>query len=422
MFDIAQADDTQQDAIERAQHWLADPYAPQVFRIFGYAGTGKTTLAIFLTESVMGKVMFGAFTGKAAYVMQIKGCEGASTIHSMIYRTKEKSRLELEALKRRLKKRLEELIKNEEYDGISPMETIKDEITRRMLKKIEKLKEWLKQPFFVLDEESEVPFAELVVIDEVSMVDGRMGQDLLSFGTKVMVLGDPAQLPPVGGTGYFTDCDNPDVLLTNIHRQARDNPILQAATQVRQGKPPPRESIDGKYHFMSRGIRDPASLLEYDQILVGRNKTRHHLNARVRDLMGNSGSPYPVKGDKLVCLRNNHDKGLLNGAIYFVEKVEGIMDEKIHMDIIPEQGGEVEEVLVHEHNFIGGDLRDLSWNERKEAEEFDYGYALTVHKSQGSQWNNVLLYDESFCFREHKFRWLYTGVTRAAEQLTIVPT
>jgi exodeoxyribonuclease-5 len=53
-------------------------------------------------------------------------------------------------------------------------------------------------------------------------------------------------------------------------------------------------------------------------------------------------------------------------------------------------------------------------------DEFDYGYVLTVHKAQGSQWDDVVLFDESGVFAESRQRWLYTGVTRAAQRLTVV--
>ena len=57
---------------------------------------------------------------------------------------------------------------------------------------------------------------------------------------------------------------------------------------------------------------------------------------------------------------------------------------------------------------------------RRGSDAFDYGYVLTVHKAQGSQWDDVVLFDESWAFREHRDRWLYTGITRAAERLTVV--
>jgi exodeoxyribonuclease V len=62
----------------------------------------------------------------------------------------------------------------------------------------------------------------------------------------------------------------------------------------------------------------------------------------------------------------------------------------------------------------------VAWEQRKHSDEFDYGYALTVHKAQGSQWDRLVLFDESFAFRDSRERWLYTAITRAAESITIV--
>ena len=63
---------------------------------------------------------------------------------------------------------------------------------------------------------------------------------------------------------------------------------------------------------------------------------------------------------------------------------------------------------------------EIPWSTRKRYDEFDFGYALTVHKAQGSQWNNVVLFDESFAFRDTRERWLYTAITRAKSLLIIV--
>lgn len=248
------------------------------------------------------------------------------------------------------------------------------------------------------------------------MVDGRMGEDLESFGTKILVLGDPAQLPPVYGGGFFTDNTTPDVMLTDIHRQAEGNPIIAMATKVRQEQ----ELAIGSYgeSLVSEKCHiDESHAKAADQILVGRNKTRHASNRRMRALMGREG--LPMIDDKLVCLRNNHDIGLLNGAIWFVNDVGMIEHDRIHMTLTPDVKGDELNIEAHTHHFLGNE-QHLPWWERKEAEEFDYGYALTVHKAQGSQWNDVLLFDESHCFRADRWRWLYTGITRAAERVVVV--
>ena len=168
-------------------------------------------------------------------------------------------------------------------------------------------------------------------------------------------------------------------------------------------------------------IRDrfgPGRVLEADQVLVGRNRIRAASNRRLRSLLGRT-EELPEPADRLVCLRNNHNLGLLNGGLWEVEDRSALSEERIMLTVLPEEGGVALEVEAHTHYFRGSS-DSLQWWERRDAEEFDYGYALTVHKAQGSQWRNVLLFDESWCFRADRWRWLYTGLTRAAERVTVV--
>lgn len=393
----------QQEAIDQVGRWLKSDQ--QVFRLFGYAGTGKTTLAKHLSEGVDGDVLFGAYTGKAAHVLHTKGCPNATTIHQMIYRSKEKSRasiLEIEA-------ELAKLLTMEDPDKFQKK---KIEDYRAQLEE-ERTK--VARPIFDLNPESKVKDAQLVVIDECSMVDGDMGHDLLSFGTKVLVLGDPAQLPPVGGAGFFTENVKEDFMLDEIHRQAKDSPIIEMATRVRN-KLGLALGDYGSSRIINVDDITKEDALGADQIIVGRNRTRHSYNKRMRKLKGRT-SMLPEAGDKLVCLRNNHDMGLLNGAIWHVSDIGEANDVRVAMTIEPDVNGSPILVNAHAAHFLG---EDLPWWERKEAEEFDYGYAMTCHKSQGSQWDNVLLFDESRAFREDRHRWLYTALTRAADRITIV--
>src|SRR6201982_199992 len=211
----------QDAALKAVAAWLkAKPgrdNTPQVFRLFGYAGTGKTTLAKHIAAGVDGKVLFAAFTGKAASVMRQKGCTGASTIHSLIYRARES---EEEA------------------------------------------------PSFDLWHDSPAAKARLIVIDECSMVDAELGRDLLSFHVPVLVLGDPAQLPPIQGGGFFTD-QTPDAMLTEVHRQALGDPIVRLSMEVRAGHTliPAR---DGLTEVVRRGDFDPVPALETDKKLCCR--------------------------------------------------------------------------------------------------------------------------------------------------------
>jgi ATP-dependent exoDNAse (exonuclease V) alpha subunit len=357
----------QDEALKAVSAWLKDKNGPQVFRLFGWAGTGKSTLAQHLAKGVK-SVKYAAFTGKAALVMRKRGCRGASTIHSLIY------------------------TRISEKEG---------------------------EPRFVLDPESSAADADLIVVDEVSMVDEALGTDLLSFGTKVLVLGDPFQLPPVQGAGFFT-ADAPDIMLTEIHRQARDNPIVRLSLDIREGRGLDY-GIYGASKVVSRREVDQAEVLEADQVLVGRNKTRLHYNNRIRELKSLPAAQ-PVIGDRLVCLRNNPQKKLLNGQIWSVAEIKRKPAGTLQMVLDPEDADRTAtQTKVTSHlGFFTGEDEEMSWQIRRQYDEFTYGYCLTVHKAQGSQWDHVYLFDESYVFRDEAQRWLYTAVTRAAETITVV--
>src|SRR5207244_11118044 len=236
----------QDSALKAVAGWLkAKPGkngTPPIFRLFGYAGTGKTTLARHIADVVKGEWNVAAFTGKAALVMRNKGCDNASTIHSLIYRARE--------------------------SGVD-------------------------QPSFEPWDDAPASKAKLIVIDECSMVDPEMGRDLLSFECPLLVLGDPAQLPPIQGGGFFT-ASEPDAMLTEVHRQAQDDPIVRMAMDVREG----RELDIGRYgesEVVSRKELDPDRVMSADQVLVGRNNTRRAYNKRGRQRQNIEGAT-PVAG------------------------------------------------------------------------------------------------------------------------------
>lgn len=405
----------QQDAaLTTVAKWLRDQSSP-IFYLAGFAGTGKTTLARHLAQGVEGQVLFGAYTGKAAHVLRQKGCPSASTLHSLIYLPKDKSRQAL----RELEQSLMELVGQLRMENAEDYDVYGHPQVRTLQARMDEEREKLSQPAFALNPESAVQDADLLVVDECSMVGGRMGEDLLSFGTPILVLGDPAQLPPVGEGGFFTGRE-PDFMLTEIHRQARDNPIVALATDVREGRGL-KAGTYGDSAVLSRQFLKPEDPLAADQILVGRNRTRRACNRRVRELLGLGPDWTPAPSDKLVCLRNDHDLGLLNGSLWNVAGVAGVEDEKVVMTLESLDGvgaGQVDVQAIRHH--FRGDPDLPPWWERKESSEFDYGYALTVHKAQGSQWDRVLLFDESRVFREDAAKWLYTGITRAAESVVVV--
>ena len=352
-------------------------------RVFGYAGTGKTTMAKEIASAVDGDVLFMTFTGKAALVLRSKGCAGASTIHGAIYKPEE-----------------------------DPLTGYTE---------------------FKLNPDSQVAKAALVVVDEISMVGQDIGADLLSYGTKVLVLGDPFQLPPISGEGFFTS-QAPDILLTEIHRQAADNPIIRLSMDIREGRVLQPGQYGESLVVRQRGIdKDSlrAMVLAANQLLCGRNITRQNFNRRVRELRGIEGQPeawMPTVGDRLVCLKNNRTKGLLNGGLWTVNKVsikrDRLYDEKskfvMKVASLDDPAAIIPVDVETPFPYFRGLEKEMDWRDRKKADEFCHGYALTVHKSQGSQWDNVLIFDESSVFRDTAPNHLYTGVTRAAEKVTVV--
>jgi exodeoxyribonuclease-5 len=356
----------QDRALSAVIYWFKhETHRKQVFRLFGYAGTGKTTLAKYIAEHIDNRVIFAAFTGKAAHVMRSKGCTDARTLHSLIYKCYQTE------------------------DG----------------------------PQFRLDKESPFAGAKLLIIDECSMVDAQLGCDVLSFGVPVLVLGDPAQLPPIYGNGFFTNAP-PDAMLTDVQRQALDSPLIRMATTVRQG---------GRLELGSYGSSRviPCDAITYaegttaDQILVGRNKTRRLLNDRLRNHLKLFGA-IPQPSDRLICLRNNHSLGLLNGSMWVTRAAIAGAEDSILLTIAADDAPSSIIHTTSHLSFFRGTTNEMSYLEQLEFNPFDFAYAITVHKAQGSQWDNVVLFDESSYFKPDQHRWLYTGITRAAEKLTVV--
>ena len=349
------------------------------FFLSGHAGTGKSTLAGEIARREGDGVVFGAYTNKAAAVMRSKGCADATTIDSLIY--------------------IPEL--QVSCAAVEPCKT----------PPCGKRCRYLRERFVgrVLNRDSDVAYARRVIIDEVSMVGELMGRDLLSFGVPVLVLGDIAQLPSIGDGGFFTK-HKPDFQLTEVHRQALGSPIIELATRARQGLP----LLTGNYG--DSAVVDGISIkemLSFDQIIVGTHRTRCRINKQIRKALGYGGA-VPERGEKVLCLKNNRQKGLRNGTLWVVVHAVPADDGFIAMTVEDEEGQQ-REVFAPVEGFSS---RDASGNELP-GEPFAYGYCITCHKSQGSQFEAVLVIDESAVFREDRWRWLYTAVTRAVSRVVV---
>jgi exodeoxyribonuclease-5 len=409
------------------------------FLLNGFAGTGKSTVLPFLVESTglnPHQIAFCAPTGKAAKVMTRKlrdqGMNDirATTIHKAIYRPKALKAFQIEQDLFATQK--EYKIATESGDGVRIREL------KSKLAQIEKNLERAydeNSPAFQLDVDSPTAGgAWLIVVDECSMVDKDMADDLASFGVPILAIGDPGQLPPISPAGPGFCFREPDALLSEIHRQALDNPIIWASMRIREGHEVPMGSHgDGLLRVVDRDDDDVTFDLDRDaQVIVGTHEKRWQITRKLRKLCGHHGLG-PASGELMMITRNSRlypdlvngsvvrmrtDVGALKGgAVTFVGEVEDEDEKEFTLKCL--------QATIEEHyrgkNDPTAHKRDVFRAKQDErTHELDFAYAITCHKSQGSQWDEVVVHDQSNVFRKDASRWLYTAVTRAAKKLTIV--
>lgn len=359
-------------AARQLEDFLQGP--AQVFKFHGYAGTGKSTVISHVLGGREG-VTFAAPTAKATSVLRNKGVD-AFTLHSLMYQ---------------------------------PVEVI-DQYT--------------KKPKLIFKENPKSPLWQggIVVVDESSMVGAGIAEDLVKYPIKVIAVGDPGQLPPVMSKGNQSLLSGrPDAMLTEVHRQALDSPVLWLATYVREhDRLPPGNFNEGGSRIVSRST-DAGRMDSFDQVIVGTHKRRFATNAHIRKLRGYT-DPLPYIGEEILCKKNDLEKGLVNGQKYRVTSRIEVDDETMLLSVDGPDG--VIHTTAWVHGFHGPDgikeLEQMSLKDRGSNVEFWHGEAITCHSSQGSEWDNVLVSDESRVFGKAKGKWLYTGVTRASEKVTIV--
>lgn len=328
------------------------------FVLHGLAGTGKTTVLAQMARKFP-HAMLCTFTGKAASILRLKTEIEATTIHSAFYK----------------------LLEEKTVNG-------KQKLT------------------FTEAHDEGALHGALLLLDECSMINEAMAKDLIKTGAKIVACGDPGQLPPVEGRQFFS---THNLKLERIHRQALESPIIRQAHSVRQGFGYENDGPD--FVVATHGQLTAEDKLQADIVLCWTNATKKAVNRHMRDLRGYSMMPHPQVGEPIVCLRNAPDYGIFNGAIYTLLEpfMEG--DTQITIEV------EGNRTVVHCVNFEGfrsglpSNVKPTTW--------FDFGYALTVHKAQGSEWRNVILVDE-YRRKEERREWLYTGITRAAEKITII--
>lgn len=414
-------------AIRAIVEWYSNPNrTAQVFRLFGYAGSGKTTITQHAIDALGlnpmnrqgggGGVLFAAFTGKAALVMTRKGTT-ASTIHSLIYRVSEATPEEIA----RVEKELFDLQRS-----LTRMPPAERAFAETQMRRLQLRLADIHKPQFLLNEKSLVRDADLIVLDEVSMVGPEMAADLLAFGKPILVLGDPGQLPPIKGAGAFTNVE-PDVMLTEIHRQAGESAILRLATMARQGEPIPYGAHDDHVWKMRRNEVAPKQLLRGGQVICGRNATRIHLNGAMKQAAGFDSIHPQGCGEKIICLKNRHDLGLVNGMFVSLADVRHEGPLEFSATITTEDGvaiaGRPRFYKGHYDDHVTPDPDRLrrDWKPMRGLIETVWGYAITAHKAQGSSWANVVVYDDGLGrTAEDRNRWLYTAITRAEQGLVLL--
>ncbi|UCD71369.1 MAG: ATP-binding domain-containing protein [Syntrophobacterales bacterium] len=391
------------DLISWLQHYEDEGYRNYI-TVGGYAGTGKTHLATAVRVSLKGlnrtmRVGFCAFTGKASSVLRerlesIGGLDRddyVGTIHGMIYRP----------------------IIAEDENGR------------------QKIVGWKKR--------SELPF-DLIILDEASMVSSDLWRDLTSYRIPIIAAGDHGQLPPIGDR--FSIVHRPHMVLNEIHRQALDSPIIRLSVELRTRGEIPFGKFGRDIYKMRQSSSDFNDLfesLDFSQptfiTLCGMNWTRVQLNRQIRRKLDYYGE-IPCEGERIICLKNNRYTKLMNGQLGTLRSINikvppHIYGGVIEMDSMPElyhtlihsccfgkkeYNGYYDEVSLKKVEYI---LDDTGY---PAVDLFDFGYAISVHRSQGSEWDNVLLFEERSQYWDAEFtkRWLYTAVTRAKQGLFIV--
>lgn len=415
----------QNEALTAIARWYrgaqqADGFAPP-FRLFGPAGTGKTTLAKQVPEALDltlfgdSGVQYGAYTGKAANVLRLKGCTPASTLHSLVYipMPSPETYARLQDAQRLLSEGIE---RGEGQDWIDELQV-----------EIRELEKQSRVIGFEWNPDSVLADCPLLILDEVSMVDAKLAADIERFNVPVLVLGDPEQLEPVGGEGYYTDAE-PDYALSEIHRQALDSPVLELATRIRL-------STDSRFGLTEADLsrRSVSLAMEHDQVLCWKNSTRWRLISMIRGALGRPAGQV-VPGDRIMCLTNNKTMGIFNGQQFEVFAAEpGTLGPRL---LVADDTGVRREILAFQSGFEGQAEQDSAKKNylggRGNRGLFTFAQAITVHKSQGSEWPSVYVVNEApdlmavtakregataACIAAR--RWLYTAVSRASEKVTI---
>lgn len=365
-------------AVERYKNM--EPYTV----IAGYAGTGKSTLVSHIVDALNispGDVCYVAFTGKASLVLREKGCENSMTAHKLLYHSKEKP------------------------DGTFE----------------HKPRKYLEFNY------------RLIVVDEVSMIPVDMWDLLLSHGVHVIALGDPGQLPPIDGESELLT--HPHVFLDEVVRQAQDSEIIRLSMDIRNGVPL-KPYKGNEVVIISKNQLNDFYYSGADQIIAAKNVTRNDINWKCRKIkFGNDVPNYPIEGEKAICLKNywnvlsDSEDPLINGMIGELSGIRFCHDvlkygDMMNANFTVGDKNQFRQLFMDYKLFAESKqtINSDNWTEFRGMAKpmlFDYAYCITCHKSQGSEFDKVLVFNEYMKSTDHN-RWLYTAATRAKKKLIIV--
>lgn len=393
--------DGQMQLFRDAREWWYGPKTePYVYS--GKAGTGKTTVAkklIKIFGLALSEVMCVALSGKAVTLLASKGLY-ARTIHSLIYNTGY------------------EIIKDDNGNPI--LDDRGEPKTKFVFKLRNELNRFWRNKL------------KLIIVDELSMVNDNIMKDLMSFKVPIIGMGDLNQLPPVYGISSYML--KPNFILTQVMRQEEDSPIIKIANSILDYRPLVFGDYGNDCHITDSIPMDVSLLRDYDVILTSTNSSRDLINDYIRKNVIHLASPLPMYGDKIICRQNdwhNQSDGmfLTNGTIGIIDMVyeEEAKKKSMSISFKPDYGMESRAMFKTnlDINYIAAPyLERKSWGiGSRDTVKFEYGYAITVHLSQGSQYNRVLYFDEPFGGgREMTKHLRYTAVTRAIDSITICTT
>ena len=413
----------QLDAKQTILDWIKSPTRSSFLTLGGYAGTGKTSLVAEVRKALPRnwKVAFCAYTGKASGVMKDKLLNANATqiddyigtIHGLCYRCRQDPETKLNVFER-------------------------------------------------------VPYLNynLIIVDEASMVNQELFQDLRMYGIPILFVGDHGQLPPISSDD-FNLMSNPVIKLEEVHRFGQNSALLDLSIMARNGDDIPFKQFDDKVAkvketdpLVNDFILNHMGDFSNGVCLCGTNNTRVDVNQLIRlnyGVIQDIEDKIPRTGDRVVCLRNNRNlaEPIYNGMLgrissisdakaYGGDGLEGVYSMAVDVDdgfgysglVNKQHFGEmkystdgkefitVRELMKLKSKLTIAERKVMRKIGKKKLyfDSFDFGYCLTVHKAQGSEWGNVMLFEENCGYWDEDYRskWLYTAVTRSNDRLLII--